>query len=73
MFNRFRVKNLFGPIAILSITVIFIPILLKLQANIENAFFISVVFYSLISYWLAALIFNIRGFFKSRIPTPTKD
>jgi len=72
MFNRFRVKYLFGPIAILLITVIFIPILLRLQTNIENAFFISVFFYSLILYWIVALIFNIRGFFKSRIITPTK-
>jgi len=72
MLNRFKVKYLFGPIAILLITVIFIPILLKLQNNIDNAFFVGVFFYSLISYWLFALIFNIYGFFKSRIITPTK-
>ena len=73
MFDKFKIKYFFGPIAILLITAIFIPLLLKLQTNTENIFIISVVFYSLITYWLAALIFNIRGFIRNRIPAPTKD
>ena len=66
--DNLKIRYLFNPITIILLSAIVAAFLSKIPAQSNNYTVISVTFYSLFTYWIAALIFNIRGFLKNRIP-----
>ena len=69
MMDHLKSKHIFSPIVIVFISVIMAAAISRIEAEPNNNTFIMVIFYSLFIYWFAALVFNIRGFMKNRIPT----
>ena len=70
MMDHLKNKHFFSPIAIVFISAIIATTLSRLPIE-SNTNLIKVMFYSLFIYWIAALVFNIRGFLKHRIPICT--
>ena len=66
--DHLKIKYFFGPIAIVFISGIVAALLSKISVKSDSNDIILVIFDALFIYWIAALVFNIFGFMKNRIP-----
>ena len=66
--ENLKIKYLFNPIAILFISASIAIILSRMPNLLTDNQAVLIIFDLLFVYWASALIFNIIGFLKNRIP-----
>lgn len=66
MINHLKIKRIFGPIAIVIISLIVMTMLSKLPAEPHYQWIMSTSFFALFLYWISAVVITFHGFKKSR-------